>query len=210
MAVPQICPHLYAATHSKNLVLYLPPCWVRSLRSAVCMSALCTHPAVPRTPDVLMLQAYARACQKRESHIQQGRDKTASVSARHAVQTEFVAACELLDEECPLLSTDSPHGDNAYTLGRIGGHHIVIACLPKGRYGILELVPHPSSYRPSVIISRASCLSIGVNGVSPQSKIRAHDLYGLIPASGWNPREGICRAEASPIVRGPSRAPTVM
>ena len=49
---------------------------------------------------------------------------------------EFVAACELLDEEHPLLPTDSPHDDNAYTLGRIGDHHIVIACLPKGRYGI--------------------------------------------------------------------------
>ena len=49
---------------------------------------------------------------------------------------EFVAACELLDEGHPLLPTESPHDDNAYTLGRIGDHHIVIACLPKGRYGI--------------------------------------------------------------------------
>lgn len=53
-----------------------------------------------------------------------------------AVQTEHVAACELLDEEHPSLPTYSPHDDNAYTIGRIGGHHIIIACLPKGKYGI--------------------------------------------------------------------------
>lgn len=48
-----------------------------------------------------------------------------------AVQTEFVAACELVDEKHPLLPTDSPHDDNAYTLGRIDDHDIVITCLPK-------------------------------------------------------------------------------
>ena len=53
-----------------------------------------------------------------------------------ALQTEFVAACELLDEEHPSLSTDSPHDNNAYTLGRIGDYHIVIAGLLKWRYGI--------------------------------------------------------------------------
>lgn len=41
-----------------------------------------------------------------------------------AVQTEYVAACELLDEEHPSLPTSSVHDENAYTLGRIGDHHI--------------------------------------------------------------------------------------
>lgn len=53
-----------------------------------------------------------------------------------AVKTEYVAACELLDEEHPPLPTVSSHDSNAYTLGRIGDHHVVVACLPKGRYGI--------------------------------------------------------------------------
>ena len=52
-----------------------------------------------------------------------------------AVQTEYVAACELLDEEHP-LPTDLPHDDNAYTFGHIGDHSVIIACLPKGRYGV--------------------------------------------------------------------------
>ena len=36
-----------------------------------------------------------------------------------AVQTVYVAACELLDKEHPLLPTDSPHDDNAYTLAQL-------------------------------------------------------------------------------------------
>jgi hypothetical protein len=53
-----------------------------------------------------------------------------------AVQTEYVVACELLDEEHPTLPSSSPHDNNTYTLGRIGHHNVVIACLPKGKYGL--------------------------------------------------------------------------
>ena len=70
----------------------------------------------------------------------------------YAVQTEYVAACELLDEEHPSLPTYSPHDDNAYTSIRIGDHHIVIACLPEGRYGIA---------------SAASVATFGLEGTRP-------------------------------------------
>ena len=53
-----------------------------------------------------------------------------------AVKTEYVAACELLDEEDPLHTRAQLNDSNAYTLGRVGDHHVIIACLPKGRYGI--------------------------------------------------------------------------
>ena len=53
-----------------------------------------------------------------------------------AVQTEYVAACEILDEEYPPLPTSYPYDDNIYTFGRIGHHKVVIACLPKGKYGL--------------------------------------------------------------------------
>jgi hypothetical protein len=46
-----------------------------------------------------------------------------------AVQTEYVLACEILDEEYPTLPNNSPHGDNIYTFGRIGHYEMVIACL---------------------------------------------------------------------------------
>lgn len=89
-----------------------------------------------------------------------------------AVQTEFVAASELLDEEHPPLSTDSPHDNNAYTLGRIGDHHIVIACLPKGRYGIASAASVAKDMLRSFESIRIG-LMVGIGGGAPSGK---HDI----------------------------------
>ncbi|KAH8689134.1 WD40 protein [Talaromyces proteolyticus] len=53
-----------------------------------------------------------------------------------AIPTEAVAACAMLDEEHPPLEEQPRNDNNAYTLGSIGHHNVVIACLPKGKYGI--------------------------------------------------------------------------
>ncbi|KOC11667.1 hypothetical protein AFLA70_26g004691 [Aspergillus flavus AF70] len=50
-----------------------------------------------------------------------------------ALPLEAAVATALLDEEHPPLDQDP--GDNAYTLGRIGRHNIVIGCLPLGTIG---------------------------------------------------------------------------
>lgn len=50
--------------------------------------------------------------------------------------TKYVATCELLDEEYPRLSSVSLHDNNAYTVGRIVDHRVVVACLSKGKYKI--------------------------------------------------------------------------
>ena len=89
-----------------------------------------------------------------------------------AVQTEYVAACELLDEEHPSLPTDSPHDDNAYTLGRICDHHIVIACLPKGRYGIASAASVAKDMLRSFESIRIG-LMVGIAGGAPSDK---HDI----------------------------------
>ena len=89
-----------------------------------------------------------------------------------AVQTEFVAACELLDEEHPSLPTDSPHDDNAYTLGRIGDHHIVIAGLPKGRYGIASAASVAKDMLRSFDSIRIG-LMVGIGGGAPSGE---HDI----------------------------------
>ena len=65
----------------------------------------------------------------------------------------------------------------------------------------------PSSIKASVICCSAAALSIGVMGISPQSIVLAHDLYGLMPAFGWKLRPGRWRADAVRIARGPRRAP---
>jgi nucleoside phosphorylase len=51
-----------------------------------------------------------------------------------AVPVEMAAAKALLDEVHEDLPIP-PHDPNSYTLGRIGKHNVVIACLPSGRYG---------------------------------------------------------------------------
>jgi nucleoside phosphorylase len=51
-----------------------------------------------------------------------------------ALSSELTAAMAMLDEEHLPLS-QHPEDDNAYTLGRIGEHNVVIACLPAGQMG---------------------------------------------------------------------------
>jgi nucleoside phosphorylase len=89
-----------------------------------------------------------------------------------AVQTEYVVACELLDEEHPSLPTTALHDDNVYTLGRIGDHHVVIACLPKGQYGLTSAASVAKDMQRSFTQIRFG-LMVGIGGGAPSEK---HDL----------------------------------
>jgi len=51
-----------------------------------------------------------------------------------ALPIELAAAAGMLDEEHQDLPQDT-NNSNLYTLGRIGEHNIVIACLPAGQLG---------------------------------------------------------------------------
>ncbi|KAF6228649.1 hypothetical protein HO173_011765 [Letharia columbiana] len=89
-----------------------------------------------------------------------------------ALQTEYVAACELLDEELPPLQTALPHDNNAYTFGRINDHYIVIACLPKGRYGLASAASVAKDMLRSFDSIRVG-LMVGIGGAAPSDK---HDI----------------------------------
>jgi len=53
-----------------------------------------------------------------------------------ALPIELAAAKAMLDEEHPDLERDpADHDENLYSLGSIGGHNVVIVCLPAGRIG---------------------------------------------------------------------------
>ena len=52
-----------------------------------------------------------------------------------ALPFEAAAAETMLDKQYPNLPLD-PYSSTLYTLGRIGPHNVVIACLPSGRTGI--------------------------------------------------------------------------
>ena len=54
-----------------------------------------------------------------------------------ALSTEYVAARQFLDKEHK--KTDyfaAPNNSNSYSFGRIGRHYVVIAVMPKDKYGI--------------------------------------------------------------------------
>src|ERR1700722_14627151 len=89
-----------------------------------------------------------------------------------AVQTEYVVACELLDEEYPPLAVSSPRDDNNYTFGRIGHCNVVIACLPQGRYGLKSAASVAKDMRrsfPSILFG----MMVGIGGGAPSLK---HDI----------------------------------
>lgn len=93
-----------------------------------------------------------------------------------ALTTEYVAACELLDTEHPQLPQKSKD-NNSYTLGQIGPHNVVIACLPEGSYGTNLAASHAQDMLRSFESIRIG-LMVGIGGGAPSKKndIRLGDV----------------------------------
>ncbi|KAH8647238.1 nucleoside phosphorylase domain-containing protein [Xylariales sp. PMI_506] len=98
-------------------------------------------------------------------HILQLSHKDYNVGWVCALHTELAAARAVLEEEhagLPKKSNDS----NTYTLGRIGHHNIVIACLPMGAYGTNNAATVASNMNrsfPGISVR----LVVGIGGGSP-------------------------------------------
>jgi nucleoside phosphorylase len=88
-----------------------------------------------------------------------------------AIDTERIAACELLEEEHPALPSQ-PHDNNAYSFGRIGGHNVVIAGLPTGKYGTTSAATVAKDLLRSFTSIRIG-LMVGIGGGAPSHK---HDI----------------------------------
>ncbi|KAH7039836.1 uncharacterized protein B0I36DRAFT_232619 [Microdochium trichocladiopsis] len=92
-----------------------------------------------------------------------------------ALYVEFAAAQALLDhrhEPLPPLPGDS----NTYVLGSIGGHNMVMACLPAGAYGLSTAAKVASDLRRSYPCVRL-LLVVGVaGGVPTTTDIRLGDV----------------------------------
>jgi WD40 repeat protein/nucleoside phosphorylase len=88
------------------------------------------------------------------------------------VQTEYVVACEILDEEYPPLPISYPYDDNIYTFGRISHHNVVIACLPKGKYGLTSAASVAKDMLRSFPSIRFGMM-VGIGGGAPSLK---HDI----------------------------------
>ncbi|KAL7791573.1 ankyrin repeat-containing domain protein [Trichoderma ceciliae] len=99
-----------------------------------------------------------------------------------ALPKEQSAATAMLDKRHPNLS--KPLNDtNTYTLGSIGPHNVVIACLPKGQYGTNSAATVAAlmirTY-PSIKI----CLMVGIGGGIPP-KVRLGDVVVSTPGGQY-------------------------
>ena len=107
-----------------------------------------------------------------------------SVGWISAILSEYVVACQLLDIEYNDAPIEVPDQDNnAYTYGRIGSHNVVIACLPKGRYGTTSAAYIARDMHRTFPRLRFG-LMVGIGGGAPSDKhdIRLGDVVVSTPA----------------------------
>lgn len=99
-----------------------------------------------------------------------------------ALPKEQTAARAMLDQiHANLLKPPSDH--NTYTLGSIGNHKVVIACLPKGKYGTnsaATIATRMVSTFPSIRVG----LMVGIGGGIPP-KVRLGDVVVSAPVDQY-------------------------
>jgi nucleoside phosphorylase len=99
-----------------------------------------------------------------------------------ALPKELIAVAAMLDETHPDLRRQ-PNDHNAYTLGRVGGHNIVLACLPKGEIGnnnSATVAARMTSTFPSIKFG----LIVGIRGGVSKS-VRLGDVVVSTPTDGF-------------------------
>jgi nucleoside phosphorylase len=99
-----------------------------------------------------------------------------------ALPKELIAAAAMLDETHTDLPRQ-PNDHNAYTLGRVGGHNVVVACLPKGEIGnnnSATVAARMTLTFPSIKFG----LMVGIGGGVPKS-IRLGDVVVSTPTDGF-------------------------
>ncbi|KAG9654291.1 purine and uridine phosphorylase, partial [Aureobasidium melanogenum] len=89
-----------------------------------------------------------------------------------AITTEYTAARQFLDEEHDRPDHVSANDSNAYTLGKMAGHNVVIAVLPDGEYGVSSATAVAKDMLNSFPNVRIG-LMVGIGGGAPTAK---HDI----------------------------------
>ncbi|KAI2919241.1 hypothetical protein CBS147320_8602 [Aspergillus niger] len=102
-----------------------------------------------------------------------------------ALPLELAAAKAMLDDvHPPLPQPESDH--NVYTLGRVGNHNVVVACLPGGVYGTISatgVVSHMVSTFPTLRTGFGLMVGIGGGVPSPRNDIRLGDVVVSRPTT---------------------------
>ena len=99
-----------------------------------------------------------------------------------ALPKELIAATAMLDESHVDLPKP-PNDHNAYTLGRVGEHNVVIACLPKGEIGNTNSAT-VAARMTSTFQSIKFGLMVGIGGGVPKS-VRLGDVVVSTPTDGF-------------------------
>ncbi|OHF04036.1 pfs domain-containing protein [Colletotrichum orchidophilum] len=97
-----------------------------------------------------------------------------------AIATEFAAAQLFFDEVHEDPISVSKHDNNAYKLGRIGGHNVVVAVLPDGEYGTNSAAAVGRDMLHTFENVRIG-LMVGIGGGAPSSRndIRLGDVVTI-------------------------------
>ncbi|KAK5805951.1 hypothetical protein VI817_000209 [Penicillium citrinum] len=90
-----------------------------------------------------------------------------------ALSIEAAAATEMLDDKFGILEEQDAADSNTYTLGRIGKHYVVIACLPGGQYGTTSAATVANNMLRTFSKSLRIGLMVGIGGGIPSA---AHDV----------------------------------
>ena len=98
-----------------------------------------------------------------------------------ALDTALAASQAMLDEEHPDLP-QAENDTNTYTLGRIGQHNVVLACLPSGTTGISAAATAARDLLRSFPRVRFS-LMVGVGGGAPSNDSRQDIRLGDVMVS---------------------------
>lgn len=117
-----------------------------------------------------------------QSHLTKRTHNDYAVGWICALFEEQTAATAMLDQEHPDLPTP-PDDPNTYTLGSIGEHNVVIACLPEGRMGnnvAATFATQMARTFPSIRIG----LMVGIGGGIPP-KVKLGDVVIGIPVDQY-------------------------
>lgn len=99
-----------------------------------------------------------------------------------ALPKEQTAATAMLDQIHPDLDKP-PSDDNAYTLGSIGEHNIVVACLPKGKIGTSSAATVAAKMVDTFSSIKVG-LMVGIGGGIPP-KVRLGDVVVSAPVDEY-------------------------
>lgn len=89
-----------------------------------------------------------------------------------AIDLEYAAAQEFIDDEHEPPSRIHRHDENHYALGRVGRHNVVMAVLPSGEHGVAAATRAATDMRHTFPNVRV-CLIVGIVGGAPSQD---HDI----------------------------------